>query len=98
MVDTLYQRDLFFNRRLFKLDEEGLSVTSKSLSTSTEVFIKFQDIGVKVIKSKNGKKGWLIAAIVFLLLSMGMFFFERSGGQTDKNAYVIYLILALISA
>ena len=97
MTDTLHQRDKFFNRKWFKIDDEGLSVSSKSLSKSDEVFIKFEDIGVRVIKSKSGKKGWLIATIVFLLLSAGMFFFEKSGGDTDKNAFVVYLILAIIS-
>jgi hypothetical protein len=97
MTDTLFQKDLLFNRRWFKIDDEGLSVTSKSLTSSSEVFVKFEDIGVKIIKSKGGKKGWLIATIIFLLLSAGMFFFEKSGGDTDKNAFMVYLILAIIS-
>jgi hypothetical protein len=98
MTETLFQKDLFFNRRWFKIDDEGLLVTSKSLTTSSEIFIKYEDIGVKIIKSKGGKRGWLLASIVFFLISVGMFFFENSGGDTDKNVFVVYLIFAIISA
>jgi hypothetical protein len=96
MLETLYQKDSFFHKKWFEITEEGLSVISKSLLSNTELFVKFEDIGVKIIKSKKGKKGWIIASIICLLLSVGLFFYEKTGGNTDKNAFVVYLVLSIV--
>lgn len=95
---SLFQKDLLFNRRWFNMNDEGLMVTSKSLTSSSEVFVKFEDLGFKIIKSKGGKLGWLITVIVSFLLAIVMYFFEKTGGDTEKSAFLGYLILAIMAA
>lgn len=97
MADTLFQSDFRFNKKWFKINPDGLLVKSKSINRTSQLLIKFEDLGINEVTSKRGKKRWLIASIVFLLFSGGMFFFERTGGDSDKNAYEIYLIFSLIS-
>ena len=96
MLETLYQRNIFFHKKWFEINDEGLSIISRSLSSNTELFVKFEDIGVKIIKDKKGKKGWIIASIICFLLAVGLFFDEKTGGNTDKNAFVVYLIFSII--
>jgi arsenate reductase-like glutaredoxin family protein len=56
----------------------------------------FEDVGTKIVKYSKGKKGWLIAAVILLIVSAGLFVMEKSGGDTDKNAYIIYLTFSVI--
>jgi hypothetical protein len=96
MKKALHQKGYFFNECYFEITDEGLSVKMKKMSNASEYFVTFDDIGTKVIKSNKGKKGWLIASIVFLILSIGLFFLAKSGGNADKSAYVVYLIFMVI--
>ena len=97
MKKTLYQRQ-FLRQKWFELTDEGLHVRSRNLTKGDEYFTRFEDLGVKVIKSKTGKRSWLIASIIFILLSVVLFFHERAGGDTEKNVFVVYLILSIMCA
>jgi hypothetical protein len=96
MSYTLYQKDNFFNQKEFEITAEGLNINSKKLVGSDELFVKFEDIGSKVIKSKSGNRKWLLATIFFFMLSIGMFTYARVGGDVEKNGYLVYLILSII--
>jgi hypothetical protein len=96
MKKTLHQKGYFLNENYFEITEEGLSVKTRKMSSASEYFVTFDDMGTKVIKSNKGKKGWLIASMVFLILSIGLLFLAKSGGNADKDAYVVYLIFSVI--
>src|ERR1700692_920994 len=98
MANSLFQRRFLFNRRWFEITAEGLVFRKKEIEESAETFIHFEEVGVKSIRSTERKKRWLIATLVFLFIAIGMFFYERSGGNTDKNAFVVYLVLSAACA
>lgn len=94
-MKTLYQKNLF-NQRWFEIKSDGLLVKTKGLKISNEFFTSFEDIGTKITRYNKTKKWWLIAAIIFFVLSMGMLIMEKSGGDTDKSAYIVYLTFSII--
>lgn len=98
MRQTLHQKAFFFNQNWFDITNIGLSVKTKTLTNSNEFFLNFEDVGTKIVKSNKGKKGWLIATVVFLILSIGMYFMEKSGGNAEKDAYLFYFIVTIICA
>jgi hypothetical protein len=94
-TNILYQKDILGNRKYFEISNEELLIKSSRFFKSSEVTIKLDTIGTKVIKSKTGKKGWLIAAIVLLILSITLFIGEKAGGDTDKFAFLFYFIFSI---
>lgn len=97
MANTLYQQNRFFRKKWFELKEEGIFIKTTDLNGTTELLMKFEDTGVKLIKSKMTKRGWLIATLTFFLMAVAMYIYEKFGGDTDKNSFIIYLILSAIS-
>ena len=97
MINFLDQRRFLVNKRSFELTDEGIFVRINEMTRSSETFVGFENIGVKRIRSKERKRGWLIATFIFFILSMGLLIYEKTGGQTEKNAFIVYLILAAIS-
>jgi hypothetical protein len=98
MENKLFQRRFLFNRRWFEITADGLLFRKKEIVESAEIFIRFEEVGVKSLRSTERKRKWLIATLIFLVISIGTFFYERSGGNTDKNAFVVYLILSAACA
>lgn len=96
MKHNLYQKDILLNKRWFEITQEGLSIKSKSIRESNELSLRFEDIGLKVVKSKNGKTGWLIATLVSLGLSAIILIDRKTGGDTDKGDFLFYFLLSLV--
>ena len=94
MKHTLHQKT-FFSQSWFEIADQGLKVTNKSLTKRSDFFVTFEDIGTKILRYNKGKKGWLTAAAILLVVSAGMFFMQKSGGDTEKNAYIVYLTLSI---
>ncbi|HCL06693.1 MAG TPA: hypothetical protein DHW64_12360 [Chitinophagaceae bacterium] len=96
MSNALHQKGFFLKQSWFEITDIGLVIKTKTLTSNDEFFMNFEDIGTKIIRSNGGKKGWLIATVVFVILSIGMYVMEQSGGNAEKNAYLFYLIIAII--
>jgi hypothetical protein len=97
MKKTLTQRNLL-SKHFYELSPDGLQITEKGVSKSRDYFITYEDIGTKVIKFNKGKKGWLIAALIFLVLTGLLYFLQQNGGNTDKDGYLVYAALTIICA
>jgi len=95
METTLHQK-AFLSQSWFQITDQGLKVTNKSLTRTNDFFVTFEDVGTKTLRYNKGKKGWLIAALILLVVSMGLLVMEKSGGDTDKNAYIIYLTFSVV--
>lgn len=98
MRQTLHQKSFLFKQNWFEITDIGLSVKTKTLTNSSEYFLNFEEVGTKTIKFNKGAKGWLIATVVFLILSIGMYFMEKSGADAEKDAYIFYFIVTIICA
>lgn len=97
MGKTLYQRDIFFNQKWFEIKADGLWQKSKKLYQTNEYEVKYEDLGVREIKSSTGKKGWLIAMIISFAAAILVFIIERTGGEAEENAFIPYLIFSFVS-
>jgi hypothetical protein len=96
MENTLFQRDRHFNRKWFTLTEQELQVKQKSLFRSDEYSVNYEDIGSKIIKSRAGKKAWLVASVVMFSLSLIIFILRVSDEEVGKGAELFYLLIGLI--
>lgn len=67
--NTLYQSAFPFNRKWFEIGSDGLSVRYKSLLGGSEYYVKFEQLGVKTIKTKSGNIAWLVGG--FFALGIG---------------------------
>lgn len=96
MENTFFQRDMHFNKKWFTLTEQGLQVKQKSLFSSNEYFLNYEDIGSKIVKSKAGRKGWLIATASLFSLSLILFIIRIAGEDIEKGAELFYLLTGSI--
>ena len=96
MENTFFQRDRHFNRKWFTLTEQGMQVKQKSLFSSGEYFVDYENIGSKIIKTKAGKKGWLIATASLLSLSLLLFILRMAGEDIGRGAELFYLLIGII--
>jgi hypothetical protein len=69
----------------------------KAFSEVTNSHCPLKKIGVKTSSVKFIKKGWLIATVILFLLSIGLLINEKAGGDGEKNAFVVYLILGIVT-
>ncbi|GAA0545634.1 hypothetical protein [Chitinophaga japonensis] len=96
--NTLEQRGFLFNKKWFDITSDGLSVRSKHLLDSSEYYVRFEDVGVKIIKSKSGNIAWLIAGFFLTGIAALLFVEELEGGEVEDNAYLFYLVAAVLCA
>jgi len=96
MENTFFQKDRHFNSKWFTLTEQGLQVKQKSLFSSDEYSVNYEDIGSKIIKSKAGKKGWLIATASLFSLSLVLSILRIAGEDVGKGAELFYLLIGSI--
>lgn len=94
---TLVQTDIKFNKKYFEITESGISISVKKMFSTKSYSVKFEDLGFKRLQSKHSKGGWLIAAIIFIILAIILFFLEKNGNDTDRGAFVVYIVLSIIS-
>ena len=54
-IMELKQFDSNFNRFSYKIEESGIRLIKKGISTSSDTFVNFEDIGSKIIKENKRK-------------------------------------------
>lgn len=98
MDNIIRQNDIFFNRKQVEILEDGVLIKNKKLLNKNELFIHFEDIGLKVIRASSGKNSWLVATGIFLLLSIGVGVAYLSGADVEREAFSLYLLIAAFFA
>jgi hypothetical protein len=97
METKLFQKQNFLYKNWFEIQDEGLWVKRKRINNTDEYFMSFEELGVNIFKSKGKNLGPILATILLFALSIGIFIYEKSGSNTEKGAWLFYLILGLIS-
>jgi hypothetical protein len=92
MSDTFIQKDLFFKTNKFELTETGIKGHRKTLFGSTEFFVDYNNLGVRILKTKSGSRRWLIAAGVFLLFFVAVLFTNNHA----KSAPAFHILASMI--
>ncbi|MBS0031816.1 hypothetical protein ACTJJ0_32790 [Chitinophaga sp. 22321] len=93
---SLHQRNYLFHEKWFEIKADGLTIRNKQLLNSSEYYLKFEDIGIKTIKSKSGHKGWLIGVFFLAGISALLYVEEINHEKVGHNAYLFYLVAAIL--
>ena len=92
----LKQTDFNLDHFRFNIEENGIRINRKKLSSSTEIFIEYEDVGSKIILEKKRKIFWLILSLVFLSFSIYVFIKRLIGGNVGDGAEIFHLSMSLV--
>lgn len=92
MSTVFVQKDFPFKTNIFELTDTGLKGQRKTLFGSTEFFVDYNNLGVRVLKTRSGSRKWLIGAGVFFTFFIAALFIETRA----KSALGFHLIACLI--
>lgn len=70
MNELLEQRDIRFRYKSFLITEDGLQIKEKTLLSSSEYLLAYEDIGVRTFKSDKGIYGLLLSSGISVLVSI----------------------------
>ncbi|MGZ5190955.1 MAG: hypothetical protein ACXWCZ_08020, partial [Flavisolibacter sp.] len=90
------QFDLNLDRFTFIIEDTGIRINRKKLSSSTEIFIEYEDVGSTIIVEKKRKIIWLILSLLFLSLSIYVFIRRLNGGNIGDGAEIFHLSMSLV--
>lgn len=89
-MDKLVQRDRFLTKLTYELTEKGLSGKEKKLFSSTEFFVDYEDIGVRVLQKQNGSQGWLLASLITFAIGVIVLIYRIAGGSVGDDSEIFY--------
>ena len=92
----LKQYDTNFNRRIFKIMEDGVHVTQKGMTSSYEYFVEFEEIGTKTSIQKSRNLIWISLSILLLIICISVFINRINGGKVGNGAEVFHFVSSAI--
>lgn len=93
---TYKQFDFNLERFTYTLEDEGVNIQKRTLSSYSENFRKFEEIGTHRIKEKSRKIGWLITFLFFAAISIIVFIRRIQGAKIGDNAELFWLGIGLV--
>ncbi|RZJ86637.1 MAG: hypothetical protein EOO20_17890 [Chryseobacterium sp.] len=94
-MDYDFYQSKFFAKRYFKITNDGLQVHYKSLGKRHDAYLKFEDIGTKIVYFTSGKRIWLVASVLLILLSIFLYIVRINGEDVEPHAELFYVSLAM---
>jgi len=88
------QFDINFDRFTYIVEDTGIRLIIRRLSSSTETFVDFESIGSKIIRENTRKSRWLFISVFFILITIALFVYRHSGGSVEEGAELIYLSIS----
>lgn len=89
------QFDLNFDRLFYKIEATGIRLIKKRISSSTDTFVDFEDIGSKIIIEKSHKLIWLILSIIIIAVAVAVYIKRINGGKVGDGAEIFHLSTSL---
>lgn len=84
----------WFESIKYQILEDGIKQSYRSLSNSFEQIIKFEEIGSETIKDSKRKKAWLLAGVVFLILTVAVMLASISAKNDFMEGLVFWPIVS----
>lgn len=78
------------------IKETGIRLIKKRISSSSDVFVEFEEVGSKIIKENSRKLIWLGLSVLFVCFAIGVFINRMNGGNVEKGAELIHIFVAAI--
>lgn len=96
MDETLVQKDLRFRYKSFLITKHGLEVIQKSLFSSSEYMVAYENIGTRTYKDSRGIYGLLFSATIVGMISILMYVLKGEGEDIESSASLFYAGLSTI--
>ena len=90
------QIDLNLSRFEYVVEDTGLRIIKKTLTSTREQFVSFENIGSEVTKEREVKYVWLILSVLFFLITCWVFFLRISGRDVAETAEASYLAAGIL--
>ncbi len=90
------QYDTNFKRLTFKIEDDGVKVIQKGITSSSEYFVEFEEIGTKTSIQKSRNLIWISLAILFLIIGISVFINRMNGGKVGNGAEVFHFVSSSI--
>ena len=87
----LKQFDTNFESYNYIIEESGIRLIKKGITSSSETFVDFEDIGSKIIIEKSHKLLWLLLAVLFLVIATAVFIKRLNGGNIGSGAEIFHI-------
>lgn len=94
-MDSLKQKRIF-DRKEFEIISNGLLIKEKSFSKYREVTVYFDQMTKETGRIKEGKRGWLTAAIIFLVIAIALFASRLLGDEVEPAAEIFWLSFGVV--
>jgi len=92
MTFTQIGFDFYFSK--YRIEDSGLYLIRKKLFSTTESFIKFENIGSEIIKQKDRKYLWLFCSILFLAIALYVFNRRLHDYKVGETAEIFHLCIS----
>jgi hypothetical protein len=96
MNESLVQKDLRFRYKSFLITENGLEVKQKSLLSSSEYVIAYENVGTRTYKSNKGIYGLLFSSTILSMVSILLYLLRNDGENVESSVYFFYFGLSMI--
>ncbi|WP_316851028.1 hypothetical protein [Pedobacter agri] len=96
MNELLEQKDIRFRYKSFLITENGLQIKEKTLFSSSEYLLAYEDIGVRTFKSNKGIYGLLFSSGILVILSILLYVLKNAGEDIEDSASLFYFGLSTI--
>lgn len=96
MNELLVQKDLRFRYKSFLITENGLEIKQKSLLSSSEYLIDYENIGIRTYKSNKGIYGLLFSSTILCMVSILLYLLRNDGEGVESSVYFFYFGLSMI--
>lgn len=85
------QFDINFDRFKYVIEDTGIRLIKKRISSSSDTFVDFEEIGSKIIIEKSRKLLWLIISVLFLIIAISVFIKRLNGGNVGNGAEIFHI-------
>jgi hypothetical protein len=89
------QSRLLFEKNHYIIEETGIRLKNKKLSSSSDVLIEFELLGNKTMTEKSRSLIWIIISAFFLLVAILVFGNRMTGGKVGDSAEIFHLFTSL---
>lgn len=86
--------DFLLDFQTFIIEEEGVRVVKKGISSRSESFIEFEYIGSTINYKNSSKLFWLLISILFFLIGILVLIDRLKGGEVGDNAELFHFVTA----
>eukprot|EP01012_Entosiphon_sulcatum_P026738 TRINITY_DN32231_c0_g1_i1.p1 TRINITY_DN32231_c0_g1~~TRINITY_DN32231_c0_g1_i1.p1 ORF type:complete len:208 (+),score=14.35 TRINITY_DN32231_c0_g1_i1:192-815(+) len=96
MNESLIQKDFRLRYKSFLITEKGLEVKHKSLLSSGEYLLPYENVGTRTYKDSRGIYGLLYSSAILGMISVLMYVLRNEGEDVESSASLFYLGLSAI--